>query len=96
LEIVQHLLDSGANIEAEDEDRRTALHWASGEGHLEIVQHLLKSGANIEAKDKDQKTALDLATLWRHIKVVELLSSASSPATTTYFDELMAADELPP
>jgi ankyrin repeat protein len=56
----------------------------------------LESGANIEAEDEDRRTALDLATLWRHIKVVELLSSASSPATTTYFDELMAADELPP
>ena len=46
LEIVKHLLERGANIEAQDQDGVTPLHCASYIGHLEIVKHLLERGAN--------------------------------------------------
>ena len=46
LEIVKHLLEREANIEAQDQLGLTPLHCASYIGHLEIVKHLLERGAN--------------------------------------------------
>lgn len=41
LEMVKFLLDSGANVNVQDEDGSTALMCASEHGHTEIVKMLL-------------------------------------------------------
>jgi ankyrin repeat protein len=47
------LLDSGANIDAEDpNDGRTALMIACEKGYVEIVDHLIEREANILTRDK--------------------------------------------
>ena len=42
--------------------RRTALHWAAGNGHLRVIPVLLSAGAEVDSKDKSapttEKTAL--------------------------------------
>ena len=42
LEIVQELLQAGADPNISDEDGMSPLIWASSKGHLEIVQELLR------------------------------------------------------
>ncbi|WDK21587.1 hypothetical protein CGRA01v4_12877 [Colletotrichum graminicola] len=49
-EIVQLLLDAGANVDAIGGECNTALQAASIGGHREIVQLLLNAGANVSAK----------------------------------------------
>ncbi|MFA5307394.1 MAG: ankyrin repeat domain-containing protein, partial [Candidatus Babeliales bacterium] len=50
-DVVQKLLESGANFNVRDADGRTALTLASSGGHMEAVQKLLESGAEITPYD---------------------------------------------
>jgi ankyrin repeat protein len=55
---VQLLLDNDADIEAKDNNGKTALLWAAERGRKPVVQLLLDEDADIEAKDNNGKTAL--------------------------------------
>ncbi|MBW6486013.1 MAG: ankyrin repeat domain-containing protein [Syntrophobacterales bacterium] len=55
---VKSLLDAGANVNAVDEDGRTALMLAALFDHLDVVQVLLKAGANVNATNNRGITAL--------------------------------------
>jgi ankyrin repeat protein len=46
---------------ADDDDGKTALHFASENSHLEALEILLSCGANINAVDKDGNTTLHFA-----------------------------------
>ncbi|XP_022110135.1 kinase D-interacting substrate of 220 kDa-like isoform X2 [Acanthaster planci] len=80
LELVQELLDRGADIKAIDEDRWTALIFASKEGHLDIVKALLTKGAEIDHTDVNGWSALMWASYKGHADVAEeLLERGASP-----------------
>ena len=73
-EIVEILLQAGANIEHRNDQGETALISAAQEGHKEIVQILLDAGANVNQENADGETALELAIKLRHKKdLVDLL-----------------------
>lgn len=59
--LIKMLLDSGADINAQDNDGKTALMLASEDDKADTVSYLLELGANPHIKDKNGKTALDLA-----------------------------------
>jgi ankyrin repeat protein len=70
VDIMQVLLDHGANPNARDNDNATPLHhsswWKKGNtvirtGTVEGTRLLLKHGANIDAEDNDGRTPLQLA-----------------------------------
>ena len=71
--VVQLLLEKGADVEARDNDERTALHWAAREGHTTVMQLLLEKGADVEAKDICGRTPLRWAAYSGHAIVVQLL-----------------------
>ena len=73
IEVVQVLLDDGANIEATNDFEYTSLTLASENGHSDVVQLLLNTGANIEAMDDNERTSLILASESGHIEVVHVL-----------------------
>ena len=62
--VVEALLDSGADINARDEQNQTALHKAASGGHTPIVKLLLERGADVNAKNLFGQTSL-LAPLYR-------------------------------
>ena len=64
-EIVQILLDSGAQIDlkAKNKDEATPLHWAAFFGQKDIVSLLIESGAPINILDANHNTPLD-AVVW--------------------------------
>ena len=70
---VRALLNSGANINARDNDGSTALIWAARFGHLATVRELLDRGANINARSNSGWTALICAIYYGHLAVVRLL-----------------------
>ncbi|KAJ5902932.1 hypothetical protein N7495_003460 [Penicillium taxi] len=72
-EIVEFLIEKGANIEAADVDGKTPLHNASISGFQNIVGFLIEKGANIEAIDKNGETPLHKASTLGKQKVVEFL-----------------------
>jgi len=55
---VRVLLDSGADLEARDENGETALIRAASYGQTDIFRLLLQRGANLNARDRNGMTAL--------------------------------------
>jgi ankyrin repeat protein len=79
-EIVQLLLERGADVHQRGINDYTALHWAAGQGGLELVDLLLAHGADANAITRidDMETALEVATSGGHSPIVERLT----PLTT--------------
>ena len=59
---LKSLLDQGAKVNAQDFNRRTALHYAAENGNLKKVQFLVNNGAYIFIEDKEGKKPSDLAS----------------------------------
>ncbi|KAF3287344.1 hypothetical protein TWF970_007070 [Orbilia oligospora] len=73
-EIVEFLLNQGANVNAQDASHYgNALNAASIEGHFKIVKSLLKQGADVSAQYGDCNCALCAASLGGHVEIVKLL-----------------------
>lgn len=66
-------LYDGVNVNDKDISSRTALFWASNQGHTEIVEILLEKGADVNEKDYDDYTALISASEKGHTEVVRML-----------------------
>ena len=60
-EIVELLLDRGADIDAGGTRDKTALSWAVESGRAETTALLLERGAGINVRDRDGSTPLDIA-----------------------------------
>lgn len=69
-EIVEHLLDHGADINHADADGRTALSVAAlcapRNPGVNVVQTLLERGASVDHKDKEGMTPLLVASFEGH------------------------------
>jgi ankyrin repeat protein len=58
---------------------RTALMWATANGHREVVSLLIQHQANLQSRDILGQSALLIASENGHIKVVEILLDAGMP-----------------
>ena len=58
LDIVDLLLDKGAELNKQTRSRLSALHFASGQGHGPVVQWLLDDRANVDIRDDRCRSAL--------------------------------------
>jgi len=61
-----------------NEDAKSALMMAAGEGHTEVVKTLLAAGADPAAVDKDGETAHQKAVDDGHDATAEVLRNAIS------------------
>ena len=76
---VRSALDSGANIEAMDNNDCTSLVNASYHGHTDVVRELLARGANVNAEDDLGQTSLMEATVADSLEIVrELLARGAN------------------
>jgi ankyrin repeat protein len=73
IDIVNMLLEKGADINKTDAKGKNALMFASSEGHLDVVKLLLTKNININKQTNDNKTALMMACEAGHIDVVKFL-----------------------
>ncbi|XP_038072929.1 ankyrin repeat and IBR domain-containing protein 1-like [Patiria miniata] len=62
-------------IDAEDEDGNTALHYAAGSGYLSLVEMLLEHNASMFVENADKETPCDSAERHQHIDIAQLLES---------------------
>lgn len=76
LEIVEALLDSGANVNYKTEKGYTALMFAAVGGHLTVVETLIKNGAVITST-VDGISPLDFAREGKHDEVERFLLKVS-------------------
>ena len=75
----QLVADSGVNINATDEDSKTALHWAAFQGNIAGVKVLIAvDGVNIDAIDVYGNTPLHWAAQYGHSECVESFVAAGA------------------
>ena len=67
------LTQNGADVNAVQEDKRTALHFASKNGYVDVVQVLLQNGADVNAVAVNNWTALHYAVQEAHADVTKVL-----------------------
>ncbi len=72
-ELVEYLIENGADIEARSDGGWTPLHSQAYGGHKDGVEVLLAHGADIEAKHAYDMTPLINSIRWDRIEVAELL-----------------------
>jgi len=70
IETIKHHLANGTDVNAQDFDGWTPLHWAAMEGHKKIAELLIANGADVNLKDNLGWTALLITD---HKKIAELL-----------------------
>ena len=73
IDLVERLLQHGADVDAVDNDGVTPLMRASFGGHLRVVQLLLTRGADTSLRDRDGITALSGALDLGHGAVADLI-----------------------
>ncbi|KAF7495368.1 Poly [ADP-ribose] polymerase tankyrase-1 [Sarcoptes scabiei] len=73
LDVVEYLLEHGADVRAKDKGGLVPLHNACSYGHYEVAELLLKKGANVNATDLWKYTALHEAASKSKIDIVKLL-----------------------
>ncbi|MFC1781558.1 ankyrin repeat domain-containing protein [Planctomycetota bacterium] len=81
IEIVEFLLNHGADIEAEILNGETPLMLAAryaGDGKYETIKTLLEHGAKVNHKDNGDRTALHQAAMYSGKEVINLLISYSA------------------
>jgi len=79
LEVVNYLLNKGANVRAKTDQGVSSFSLAAEKGHLEIVKALYRKNSSIlEQKDKKGRTALIWAAMKGHLDVVKFLVSENA------------------
>ena len=74
-DVVEVLIDAGADIDVTNENGRSPLLLASMSGHLDIVKMLVEAGAGVCVTDNKGDTCLIVAAVFGHIETVRYLTS---------------------
>ncbi|XP_067654111.1 uncharacterized protein [Haliotis asinina] len=75
-DVVQFLVDRGADVSLVDGGGDNVLHWACAGGHLETVKLIVSMNlVDINVRNNYGKTAADIARVWGRQRVVDLLVS---------------------
>ena len=95
-EIIDLLVKSGANVNAQDAEGFTPLHMATIHGNLKIVKKLVDLDADVNIVTTDGKNAAELAHLNEELEIEEYLESkmAFSQRTKEKEDNSEPADIL--
>jgi ankyrin repeat protein len=72
------LLDRGFRVDSRDEDGRTPLSWAAGNGHRDVVEFLLAANAEVNSQDRYGRTPLSWAAIYGRRDVVKILLMAKA------------------
>ncbi len=94
-EIVDLLIEKGANVNTVCVDNHSALYYAAQNGHIEIVKTLIDKGADVNLLSKDEVSTAILAALYKgQTEVVKLLLEVGADIHLSHklsYDPLFAA-----
>ena len=65
--MTRELIRNGADVNAVEIDKWTALHWAAHRGHVGVAKVLLLNGADATAVNEDNETSLCRAAQFRKV-----------------------------
>ena len=91
--LMSGLITLGADLEARDEARDTALHIAARKGLDGVVLALLDQGIKVDVRGDSQRTALIVASKFGHLTIVRILMDAGADARLEDEDEKCALEE---
>lgn len=83
IEKIKSLLEQGADINLQDDDNWTALHYAVDDSQSECLTFLIEQGISLEAKDKEGKTAIYHAAENGEAKCLNILIKHGANIHTT-------------
>ena len=72
-DVVRCLLKNGANVNKQDRDGCTVLHYASCSNNTDVMRLLLAYGARKDIQDKHGMTPIDVARRWNPKEALDLL-----------------------
>ena len=72
-EMVNLLIQKGADVNTQDLYKYTALHYAAQKNQIDITELLIKNGANINAINSRQRTAIVIALRAEEFRAVKIL-----------------------
>ena len=90
---VQSWLSQGVSADAVDVEGRTALFFASANGHLEVVSYLLGKDADPNMANEQGGTAMHWACVNGHGDVVTALLEAGAKTTLVHRRASARVDE---
>lgn len=73
LKTAKLLIESGANVNAQNNNNDIPLHSAAQNDNLEVLKYLLEYNANVDKQNKQGDTPLHLAAHWKRVKNIETL-----------------------
>lgn len=82
-ELVEQLLQSGANINATNEQGRTAVMAATYRNHVETVEALIQAGADINIRDHQRNNVFLYAGAEGMAEILQLAIEADADVTLT-------------
>lgn len=89
-EVVEILIDQGADIEAQSERTKdTPLSLACSGGRYEVVEILLRLGANKEHRNVSDYTPLSLAASGGYVNIIKLLLSYGAEINSRFANSLV-------
>lgn len=86
LTAARELIESGADVNQQDEHGWTPLNWAAGRGSTSLLQLLIESGGDIYRVGNDQRTPYDIALAAGHVEAVKLLLQAAQKSGRSFDD----------
>jgi ankyrin repeat protein len=72
-DVAKFLIECGTNVNSQDKNNRTPLHFALQFGHLDTARLLLDHGADANAVDSNHVTPIHLASQHGYLEIVKLL-----------------------
>ena len=94
-EVIEFLLENGADINQFNINVVTPIMAAAIEGHADVVELLMSKDANIDLCDKDDRSLLSHAVEENKVSVVEILLNSSSAAGLELLEVCDQYDNLP-
>ncbi|XP_075213422.1 uncharacterized protein LOC142319717 isoform X2 [Lycorma delicatula] len=76
------------DINLQDMQGRSAVHYAAKQGHLDALQLLTRAGCQVDLGDADNHTPLHLAAARDHVNVAELLISCGAGVNRKTSDKM--------
>ena len=71
--LVGKLIQKGVDVNCQDIEKYTPLHFAAGKGHIEIAKQLLVNKADVNCQTDCKMTPLHFAALNGHLEVAKEL-----------------------